>query len=33
MLEGELAYDYGINFGEAYRNIVSGDIAGMPGKL
>jgi len=27
MLEGELAYDYGFNFGEAYRNIVSGNIA------
>ena len=29
MLEGELAYDYGINFGEAYRNIVSGNIAAI----
>jgi hypothetical protein len=29
MLEGELAYDYGINFGEAYRNIVNGDIAAI----
>jgi hypothetical protein len=26
MLEGELAYDYGINFDEAYRNISTGDI-------
>jgi hypothetical protein len=29
VLEGELAYDYGINFGEAYRNIVSGNIAAI----
>ena len=29
MLEGELAYDYGINFGETYRNIVNGDIAAI----
>ena len=29
MLEGELAYDYGINFGEAYRSIVSGNIAAI----
>src|SRR5205807_10047366 len=29
MLDGELAYDYGINFGEAYRNIVNGDIAAI----
>jgi len=27
LLEGELAYDYGINFDEAYRNIVNGSIA------
>ena len=26
MMEGELAYDYGINFEEAYRNIENGDI-------
>src|SRR5258708_39660214 len=26
MLEGELAYDYGINFDEAYRNIGTGNI-------
>jgi hypothetical protein len=26
MMEGELAYDYGINFTEAYRNITNGDI-------
>jgi len=29
MLEGELAYDYGINFDEAYRNISNGDIAAI----
>jgi hypothetical protein len=29
MLEGELAYDYGINFGETYRNIGNGDIAAI----
>jgi hypothetical protein len=29
MLEGELAYDYGINFGEAYLNIVNGDLAAI----
>jgi hypothetical protein len=29
MLEGELAYDYGINFGESYRNVVSGNIAAI----
>ena len=28
-LEGELAYGYGINFGETYRNIVNGDIAAL----
>ncbi|MCU1239940.1 MAG: hypothetical protein JWO71_666 [Candidatus Acidoferrum typicum] len=26
MIEGELAYDYRINFHEAYRNIANGDI-------
>lgn len=26
MLEGELAYDYGINFQEAYRNVTNGNI-------
>jgi hypothetical protein len=26
MLEGEFAYDYGLNFDEAYRNIANGDI-------
>jgi hypothetical protein len=29
LLEGELAYDYGINFGEAYRNIVNGNLAAV----
>jgi hypothetical protein len=27
VMEGEMAYDYGINFEEAYRNITTGDIA------
>jgi hypothetical protein len=29
MLEGELAYDYGLNFDEAYRNIVNGNIVAI----
>ncbi|MCU1270145.1 MAG: hypothetical protein JWN74_1439 [Acidobacteriaceae bacterium] len=29
MLEGEVAYDYGINFEEAYRNIANGNIAAL----
>jgi hypothetical protein len=29
LLEGELAYDYGINFDEAYRNIANGNIAAI----
>src|SRR5438477_4831795 len=29
MLEAELAYDYGINFDEAYRNISNGDIVAI----
>jgi len=29
MLEGELAYDYGINFDEAYLNLVTGDVAAI----
>lgn len=29
MLEGELAYDYGINFDEAYRNISNGSISAI----
>jgi len=29
LFEGELAYDYGINFNEAYRNISNGNIAAI----
>jgi len=29
MLEGELAYDYGINFDEAYRNLANGNISAI----
>jgi len=29
MLEGELAYDYGLNFDEAYRNVINGDITAI----
>jgi hypothetical protein len=29
MIEGELAYDYGINFDETYRNIVNGNITAI----
>jgi len=29
MIEGELAYDYGINFHEAYRNITNGNITAI----
>jgi hypothetical protein len=29
MMEGELAYDYGINFNDAYRNITDGDITAI----
>jgi len=29
MVEGELAYDYGVNFREAYRNITNGDITAI----
>lgn len=29
MLEGELAYDYGINFDEAYRNVTNGNIGAI----
>jgi hypothetical protein len=28
-MEGELAYDYGINFHEVYRNIANGDITAI----
>lgn len=29
MLEGELAYDYGLNFDEAYRNVINGDVVAI----
>lgn len=29
MLEGELAYDYGLNFDETFRNISNGDITAI----
>jgi hypothetical protein len=29
MVEGELAYDYGINFDEAYRNVTNGDVTAI----
>lgn len=29
MLEGELAYDYGLNFNEAYSNVITGDIVAI----
>src|SRR5690348_6132029 len=29
LLEGELAYDYGLNFDEAYRNLSNGDITAI----
>jgi len=29
ILEGELAYDYGLNFDEAYRNIANGNLAAI----
>lgn len=29
LLEGELAYDYGLNFNEAYRNIVNGNVTAV----
>ncbi|MGC2473094.1 MAG: outer membrane beta-barrel protein [Candidatus Sulfotelmatobacter sp.] len=29
MLEGELAYDYGLNFTEAYRNVTTGNITAI----
>ncbi len=29
MIEGEMAYDYGINFDEAYRNIANGNITAI----
>lgn len=29
LFEGELAYDYGINFDEAYRNITNGNVSAI----
>jgi hypothetical protein len=29
ILEGELAYDYGVNFNELYRNLANGDVAAI----
>jgi hypothetical protein len=29
MLEGEFAYDYGLNFDEVYRNVASGNLAAI----
>ena len=29
MMEGELAYDYGVNFQEAYRNIANGSLSAI----
>ena len=29
MLEGELAYDYGVNFDEAYVNLVTGNVSAI----
>jgi hypothetical protein len=29
ILEGELAYDYGINFDEAYRNVANGNLSAI----
>jgi hypothetical protein len=29
MMEGEMAYDYGINFDEAYRNLANGNITAI----
>ena len=29
MLEGELAYDYGVNFNEVYRNVSTGNIVAI----
>jgi hypothetical protein len=29
VFEGELAYDYGLNFDEAYRNVITGDITAI----
>ena len=29
MLEGELAYDYGLNFDEVYRNVINGNVVAI----
>src|SRR6202035_6172904 len=29
LMEGELAYDYGINFDEAYRNVANGNLTAI----
>ena len=29
MLEGEIAYDYGVNFDEVYRNVMNGDVGAI----
>lgn len=29
LMEGELAYDYGLNFDEAYRNIANGNVSAI----
>ena len=29
MLEGELAYDYGLNFGETFRNVTNGNVTAI----
>src|SRR5689334_8993335 len=29
MLEGEIAYDYGVNFDEAFRNVVNGNLVAI----
>jgi|SRR5579862_2644257 len=29
MIEGELAYDYGLNFNETYTNLLNGDVAAI----
>jgi Outer membrane protein beta-barrel domain len=31
MMEGELAYDYGVNFQDVYRNITNGDVTAIEG--
>src|ERR1700750_231782 len=29
MMEGELTYDYGVNFQEVYRNVTNGDVSAI----